>query len=119
MVSILLVDDSVTMRKMVAYTLTCVGHMVQQAGDGDEALRVISSQPADLIITDINMPKMDGIALIKALRLLPDYQSTPILVLTTEIDASKKNQAKQAGATAWIEKPFDPDDLLSIIDRVL
>ena len=119
MANILVVDDSATMRKMVAYTLTCVGHVAEQAKDGDDALHVIESKTVDLVIADFNMPNMDGLAFIKALRARPDYQSTPILVLTTEIDPDKKEQAHKAGATGWLEKPFDPDRLLSVIEQVL
>ena len=116
---ILLVDDSVSMREMVGFTLKGAGFAVSQAEDGVEALKFAQGNTVDLVITDINMPNMDGITLIKELRGLPAYKFIPILTLTTENSAEKKQLGKIAGATGWIVKPFDPDHLLSTVKRVL
>lgn len=116
---ILLVDDSVSMREMVGFTLKGAGYAVSQAEDGVEALKFAQGNTVDLVITDINMPNMDGITLIKELRGLPAYKFIPILTLTTENSAEKKQLGKIAGATGWIVKPFDPDHLLSTVKRVL
>jgi len=116
---ILLVDDSVSMREMVDYTLKGAGYEVSQAEDGVEALKFAQGNTVELVITDINMPNMDGIILIKELRALPAYKFIPILTLTTENSAEKKQLGKIAGATGWIVKPFDPDHLLSTVKRVL
>ncbi|MDH5190640.1 MAG: response regulator [Gammaproteobacteria bacterium] len=119
MSSILAVDDSASMRQMIAHTLKGAGHDVTEAGDGEEALGKAKSGKFDLVVTDINMPKMDGITLIKELRALANYKGTPILTLTTEASADKKQEGKAAGATGWIVKPFDPDTLLNTISKVL
>lgn len=117
--SILLVDDSVSMREMVSFTLVGAGYEVSQCSDGVEALSFAQNQSVDLVITDINMPNMDGITLISELRKLPAYKYTPILTLTTESSDEKKQKGKIAGATGWIVKPFDPDHLIGTIKRVL
>lgn len=119
MAKILAVDDSASMRQMVTFTLKGAGHEVLEACDGVEALAVAKRGPVDLVISDVNMPNMDGISLIAELRKLPDYKFVPILMLTTESSADKKGQGKAAGATGWIVKPFNPDQLLSTIKRVL
>lgn len=119
MASILAVDDSASMRQMVAFTLKGAGYDVTEASDGVEALNAAKSNKFNLVITDINMPNMDGIALTKELRTLPDYKFTPILTLTTESTAEKKQEGKAAGATGWIVKPFDPEQLLATIKKVL
>ncbi|MCK5497603.1 MAG: response regulator [Gammaproteobacteria bacterium] len=119
MASILLVDDSVTMREMVSFILTNAGHEVKETEDGVEALQFAIGQSVDLVITDLNMPKMDGITLTRELRALTEYKFTPILILTIETGVDKKKQVKDAGATGWIEKPFDPDSLLTTVNRVL
>ena len=119
MASILLVDDSASMREMVSFTLREAGHEVREAEDGVEALQFAKEAPVNLVITDINMPNMDGITLTGELRTLADYKFVPILILTTETGADKKQEGKVAGATGWIEKPFDPDSLLSTVNRVL
>lgn len=120
MAKILAVDDSASMRQMVSFTLKGAGHEVYEASDGAEALKVAKSKGSvDLVISDINMPNMDGISLIKELRQLPDYKFTPILMLTTESGADKKGEGKAAGATGWIVKPFNPDQLLATIGKVL
>jgi two-component system chemotaxis response regulator CheY len=119
MASILAVDDSPSMRQMVAFTLKGTGYQVIEAVDGEEALNYAKSRNVNLVITDVNMPNMDGISLIKALRSLPGYKFTPLLMLTTESSSEKKQQGKAAGATGWIVKPFNPEQLLSTVKKVL
>lgn len=119
MARILLVDDSTSMREMVSFTLKGVGHDVSEAEDGVEALEFAKGNTVDLVVTDVNMPNMDGITLTAELRKLDTYKFIPILILTTETGSVRKEQGKVAGATGWIEKPFDPDNLLSTINRVL
>jgi two-component system chemotaxis response regulator CheY len=119
MAMILAVDDSTSMRQMVAFTLKGAGFGVVEAADGKEALAAAQKTKFDLVLSDVNMPVMDGIALVKELRALPNYKFTPILMLTTESAGNKKAEGKQAGATGWIVKPFNPDQLLSTIKKVL
>ncbi|WP_370978915.1 response regulator [Agaribacterium sp. ZY112] len=120
MAKILAVDDSASMRQMVSFTLKGAGHDVIEASDGAEALKLAEGTSGiDLVISDINMPNMDGIALIKHLRALPSYKFTPILMLTTESSSDKKNEGRAAGATGWIVKPFNPEQLLATIGKVL
>lgn len=114
----LTVDDSKTMREMVSFTLKGAGFEVIEAEDGKHALDVIQGQKLDLIITDVNMPNMDGIELVKRLRNNDNYRFTPILILTTESDGSKKNEGKDAGATGWIVKPFSPEKLIQVVNKV-
>ena len=116
---ILAVDDSASMRKMVQFTLSGAGYDVVQAVDGVDALEYARDHAVDIVLTDVNMPRMDGIALVKELRALPTYRFTPMLVLTTESSQEKKLEGKQAGATGWIVKPFNPEQLLATIARVL
>ena len=119
MASILLVDDSTSMREMVSFTLREAGHDVSEAEDGVEALEFAKKTPVNLVITDVNMPNMDGITLTGELRTLDHYKFVQPLILTTETGTAKKEQGKVAGATGWIEKPFDPDHLLATVNRVL
>ncbi len=119
MARILAVDDSAAMRQMVGITLTGAGHQVEQANDGREALQIAERQKFDLVITDVNMPNMDGITLVKELRNLANYKFVPLLVLTTEATAERKQQGKAAGATGWLVKPFNPERLLATIAKVL
>jgi len=119
MANILAVDDSASLRQMVAFTLKSAGYNVTEAADGQQGLNSARTTQFDLVITDVNMPVMDGITLIRELRRLPNYKGTPLLMLTTESAADKKQQGKDAGATGWIVKPFNPDKLLSVIGRVL
>jgi two-component system chemotaxis response regulator CheY len=119
MPTILAVDDSASMRQMVAFTLKGAGYSVVEAVDGQDALSKAKTAKIDLVLTDVNMPKMDGIALIKALRALPTFKFTPILMLTTESGSEKKIEGKTAGATGWIVKPFNPDQLLATIKKVI
>lgn len=119
MAKILAVDDSASLRQMVSFTLKKAGHEVVEAADGRDALQKAKSHRVDLVLSDINMPVMDGMALVKELRQLPGYKFTPILMLTTESSPEKKQEGKAAGATGWIVKPFSPDQLLATLTRVL
>lgn len=119
MASILAVDDSPSMRKMVAFTLKAAGYEVVEAVDGVDALQKAQSRKFDCVVTDINMPNKDGITLIKDLRALPDYKFIPMLMLTTESGLEKKQEGKAAGATGWMVKPFNPDQLLKTLLKVL
>ena len=115
---ILAVDDSKTMRDMVSFTLKGAGYEIVEAEDGKAALAVLNGVKVDAIITDLNMPNMNGFELIRALRANPTYKFTPILMLTTEGDDSKKQEGKAAGATGWIVKPFNPEKLMEVIKKV-
>jgi two-component system chemotaxis response regulator CheY len=119
MSTILAVDDTATMRQMISFTLGSNGHEVIQAADGEAALQLAHQRKFDLVIADVNMPKMDGITLVKSLRTLPDYRFTPILILTTESQAQMRQRGRDAGATGWIVKPFNPEQLISVVSRVL
>ena len=116
--TVLTVDDSRTMRQMLQHALTQAGFSVIQAEDGVEGLEVLSRSSPDAIVTDINMPRMDGFGFIEEVRRQSDYRAIPILVLTTESDGEKKERARRAGATGWIVKPFDPEKLVNAIRRV-
>jgi len=115
---ILTVDDSRTMRDMLRMALVKAGFNVVEAVDGEHGLEVLNANGADVIITDINMPKLDGFGFIEAVREDASYRATPILVLTTESDPAKKDRARRAGATGWIVKPFHPEKLVEAIRRV-
>lgn len=117
--TILTVDDSVSIRQMVAFTLKSAGFSVIEAVDGADGLEKAKARPVNLVLTDQNMPRMDGISLVKALRGLPQYRATPILVLTTESGDAMKAQGKAAGATGWLVKPFNPQRLLEVVNKVL
>ncbi len=117
MKTILTVDDSPSIRQMLAYVLSSNGYKVIEAEDGEQGLEMAKATQADLVLTDQNMPKMDGIALIKALRALPNYKKTPIMMLTTESSQALKQQGRDAGATGWMVKPFDPEKLLEMLKR--
>ena len=116
---ILAVDDSASMRQMVGVTLRSAGYQVVEATDGQEALEYAREHAVDLVLTDVNMPRMDGIRLVSELRALPSYRLTPLLLLTTESSPERKQEGKQAGATGWMVKPFSPDQLLATLSRVL
>ena len=115
---ILTIDDSKTMRDMLMLTLAEAGFDVLQAVDGQDGLDVLVNEQVDVVITDINMPRMDGYEVIRQLRRNPNHKSTPILVLTTESETEKKNLAREAGATGWMVKPFDPDRLVATVRKV-
>jgi two-component system chemotaxis response regulator CheY len=116
--TILTIDDSRTMRDMLRLALGGAGFTVVQAVDGQDGLKVLPQQPIDVIITDINMPKLDGYGVIRAVRSDPTYDDTPILVLSTEAEQGSKDIANEAGANGWIVKPFDPDGLIKLINTV-
>jgi two-component system chemotaxis response regulator CheY len=116
---ILAVDDSASMRQMVLFTLQGAGYEVMQACDGLEALEWARGSTADLVLTDVHMPRMDGITLVRELRNLPNYKFVPMLILTTESSQEKKMDGKRAGATGWIVKPFVPPQLLATVARVI
>ena len=116
----LVVDDSPTMRQMVALTLTNAGFKVVEAEHGRDAVnKVTGGEKMDIVVTDLNMPEMDGITLIKELRKMAAFRFTPILMLTTESAEDKKKAGKEAGATGWIVKPFNPELMLKVIAKVL
>jgi len=117
--TVLTVDDSRTMRDMLRLALTAAGMNVVQAEDGVHGVEVLATCAPDCIITDINMPRMDGFGFIEAVRADAAKQTIPILVLTTESDADKKQKARSAGATGWITKPFEPEKLISVVKRVV
>jgi len=115
---ILTVDDSASMRQMVAFTLRSAGYEVDEAEDGKIALDKARTARFNCVVADVNMPNMDGISLIRELRQLADYKFTPLLMLTTEAGLDKKQEGKAAGATGWIVKPFDPEQLVATIKKV-
>jgi two-component system chemotaxis response regulator CheY len=117
--TILTVDDSATMRDMLLATLSSLGYRVVQAADGLLGLETLEHEQPDVIITDINMPRLDGIGFIQRVRGNARHRATPILVLTTNTDPDLKNTARRAGATGWIVKPFDPQKLAEAIRRVM
>lgn len=116
---ILIVDDSVSMRKMIRSALRSGSFDVVEAANGPDALSTLDRQQVDLIITDVNMPDMDGISLVRELRQRPRTKSTPILVLTTEATTEMKQAGRAAGATGWIVKPFNPQQLVQVVAKVL
>lgn len=117
--AVLVVDDSVTMRQMVGFTLKQAGFNVTEACDGQDAMEKLPGIHVDLVITDLNMPRMDGIAFIRALRQQPQGRHIPVLMLTTESQDARKKEGRAAGATGWIVKPFHPDRLLQVLEKVL
>ncbi|WP_027389261.1 response regulator [Chrysiogenes arsenatis] len=117
--TILSVDDSASIRQMVKFTLKQAGYNVEEAVDGKDGLAKASAKKFDMVITDLNMPNMDGIALIRSLRALPNYKFVPMVMLTTESQDGKKQEGKAAGATGWIVKPFQPEQLLAVVKKVL
>jgi two-component system chemotaxis response regulator CheY len=117
--TIMTVDDSASLRQMVSFVLRSGGYEVVEAVDGADALSKLKGQDLHLVLSDINMPKMDGLEFTRQLRAMPDYKFVPIVLLTTESHADKKQQGKAAGATAWIVKPFTPDQLLAVVKKVM
>ena len=116
---ILIVDDSASVRQMVSFTLRKADYEVVEAVDGKDGLAKVSSGKFDLIITDLNMPNVDGIQMITAARKLPGYSFIPILMLTTESQAEKKDAGRKAGATGWIVKPFNADQLIAVVQKLV
>jgi len=119
MACILVVDDSASLRNMVTFTLKQEGFDIVEAGNGQEALTKAQGGRFDLVLSDVNMPVMDGITFCTELRKLPAFKFTPVLMLTTESSADMKQKGKTAGATGWLVKPFNPEKLLSTIKRVI
>jgi len=116
---VMTVDDSASLRQMVSVVLRGGGYQVIEAVDGVDALSKLKGQELQLILTDINMPNMDGLEFTRRLRAMPDYRFVPVVLLTSESNADKKQQGKAAGATAWIVKPFNPDQLLAVVKKVV
>ncbi|MDU0112506.1 response regulator [Psychrosphaera aquimarina] len=119
MTKVLVVDDSNSIRQMVSFTLKSAGFTTVEGKDGLEGLNKAKAETFDLVISDVNMPNMDGIELCQALRALPEFKFTPILMLTTESSVDMKMRGKAAGATGWLVKPFNPEKLLATIKRVV
>jgi two-component system chemotaxis response regulator CheY len=116
---ILAVDDSLTIRRLIRMTLTRAGYEVVEAEDGAKALQKAATEAFDLVLSDINMPEMNGIEMLRGLRKLEQYKFTPVVLVTTESQPEKKAEGKAAGATGWIVKPFEPDQLLAVVTKVL
>jgi two-component system chemotaxis response regulator CheY len=117
--TILAVDDSASIRQMVSFTLKSAGYEVAEAVDGQDGLDKAKAKSYNLILSDQNMPRMDGLTLIKSLRGLPQYKTVPILMLTTESSDAMKQQGRAAGATGWLVKPFDPQKLVEVVKKVI
>ena len=117
--TILIVDDSQSMRQLIKMTLTGAGHQVIEACDGRDALTKLTGQKINLIISDVNMPNLDGIGMVKAVKARNEYRFTPIIMLTTESEQSKKAEGQAAGARAWIVKPFLPQNLLAAVEKLM
>jgi two-component system chemotaxis response regulator CheY len=117
--AILAVDDSGSLRQMVAFSLKAAGYQVVEAVDGEDGLEKAKSQIFDLVLTDQNMPRMDGLTLIRSLRTLENYRKVPILMLTTEASDEMKMKGRAAGANGWLVKPFDPQRLNEVVKKVI
>ncbi len=117
--TVLAIDDSASIRQMVSFTLKSAGYEVLEAVDGQDGLEKAKSHQISLVLTDQNMPRMDGLTLIRTLRTLPQYATTPLLMLTTESSDAMKQQGRAAGATGWLVKPFDPQKLLEVVKKVI
>ncbi|MDR2839136.1 MAG: response regulator [Azonexus sp.] len=117
--TVLAVDDSASIRQMLAFSLKSAGYEVEEATDGQDGLEKAKTGGFDLVVTDQNMPRMDGLTLIKSLRALPEYAAIPILMLTTESSEAMKVQGRSVGATGWLVKPFDPQKLLEVVKKVI
>ena len=117
--TVLCVDDSASIRQIVGFTLKSSGYEVVEAVDGMDGLDKAKAKSVNLVLTDQNMPRMDGLTLIKSLRALPQYKSVPILMLTTESSEAMKAQGRAAGATGWLVKPFDPQKLIEVVKKVI
>lgn len=119
MAKILVIDDSASMRALVSQSLQSAGHQVIEATDGQDALERVIGAAIDLFVCDVNMPRLDGLSFVKRLRTFAPYKFKPVIMLTTEIDPEKKRVAKEAGATGWMVKPFQPAELLAVVRKVL
>ena len=119
MATIMLVDDSRSIRELVSHTLKDAGHQVLQAENGAQGVEIASKSDLDLVLTDLNMPVMNGIECTRGIRALPRHESTPILLVTTESQLKKKNAAKEAGANGWVVKPIPPQRLMQLVTKVL
>ena len=119
MATVLTVDDSPSIRQMIKVTLEPAGHSVIEAGDGAQGLAQAQAKRPDIVITDLNMPNMNGLELIRALRKQPTLTGLPIVFLTTESNDAVKQEAKSAGATGWITKPFKPEQLLAVVAKLV
>jgi|ERR1039458_3422069 two-component system chemotaxis response regulator CheY len=119
MKQVLTVDDSASVRQMVSFTLRNAGYGVTEAADGRQGLEKARLEKFDLVITDLNMPQMDGIEMIKGMRKLPAYAFAPILMLTTESQPEKKDEGRKAGATGWIVKPFQAEQLIAVVQKLV
>lgn len=117
--TILIVDDSASLRQVVGISLRGAGYEVIEAGDGQEALRRLTGQKVHLMISDVNMPHMDGISFLKEVKKMPAYKFTPVVMLTTESQDEKKRQGQEAGAKAWVVKPFKPEHLLGVVQKLV
>lgn len=117
--TVLAVDDSASIRQMVSFTLKSAGYDVVEAVDGMDGLEKAKTKSINLVLTDQNMPRMDGLTLIKTLRGMPTYRTVPILMLTTESSDTMKSQGRAAGATGWLVKPFDPQKLIEVVKKVI
>ena len=117
--SILVVDDSASVRQVVSIALKGAGYDVIQGSDGKDALKQLDGRRVHLIISDVNMPNMDGITLVKEVKKLPNYKFTPIIMLTTESQEGKKQEGQAAGAKAWVVKPFKPEQMLSAVSKLI
>jgi two-component system chemotaxis response regulator CheY len=117
--TIMIVDDSASIRQVVGIAIKAAGYDVIEASDGKDALSKLTGDKIHLIVSDINMPNMDGITFVKEVKQLANYKFTPIIMLTTEVDETKKNAAKDAGAKAWVNKPFQPPVLLAAIAKLV
>lgn len=119
MKTILIVDDSISIRQVVGMTLKANGFAVIEACDGQDALNKLTGQKINLIISDVNMPNMDGITMLKAVKAMPAYRFTPVIMLTTEGSDQMKEQGKAAGAKAWVVKPFKPEQMLAAVNKLI
>jgi two-component system chemotaxis response regulator CheY len=117
--TIMIVDDSASLRQVVSISLRGAGYEVIEGCDGTDALKKLTGQKIHLIISDVNMPNMDGISLVKAVKAMPAYKFTPIVMLTTESQDAKKQEGQAAGAKAWVTKPFNPPQLLAVVQKLV
>jgi two-component system, chemotaxis family, chemotaxis protein CheY len=117
--TVLVVDDSISMRQMVSFTMKEAGFDVIEGSNGQDAIMRVQGKSVNLVITDLNMPVMDGLSMIRQLRGKPEFKFTPILMLTTESQQEKRQEGKAAGATGWIVKPFNPEQLLQVVAKVV